>query len=371
MDPKTQAEAQLLREQTEAADRNNWLLSTRQRGVLDVPAALAAAAALPSTTGAPAGALDTSGGAGGGGVAGGTVSGGVGGGAAPTGVAGTLANIAQPPDAPAPSTGFGTRDQTAAFAPYAGVVAGSYANDPSMANFGAGVNLGRDINLGPGADFPTSNAIVSSQSTPQHVASGDTLVIDPLKGNTPGNVIVGGDPAATAAEHDQRVNDVADANKRAGLAQTSAQQLTENQRLLNVYNTLVNTPGTDDTAAVIGDQVFKDLATIPGLGDITKLSSRLGAITAIQARLGSSINNQLQAVQPGDPVRGLLSTIKPPDPANLDPRFLPRGDGAISARLAVSEGRRPDCGGVSQFQQAQARRRRLSICDCGACRCGV
>ena len=132
-------------------------------------------------------------------------------------------------------------------------------------------------------------------------------------------MIVGGDPAATAAEHDQRVADVADANKRAGLAQTAAQQLNENDRLLNVYNTLVNNPGTDDTLGVIGDQAFKDLATIPGLGDATKLSSRLGAIAAIQARLGSSINNQLQAVQPGDPVRGLLSTIKPPDPASLDP----------------------------------------------------
>jgi hypothetical protein len=32
--------AELLRQQTEQADRNNWLLSTRQRGVLDIPGAL-------------------------------------------------------------------------------------------------------------------------------------------------------------------------------------------------------------------------------------------------------------------------------------------------------------------------------------------
>jgi hypothetical protein len=145
-------------------------------------------------------------------------------------------------------------------------------------------------------------------------------VINPSKANAPGNTIVGGDPNALEIDKQQRTADVTDANKRAGLAATASQQLNENDRLLQVYNTLVNSGG-DDTLGVIGDQAFKDLALIPGLGDATKLNTRLGAIEAIQARLGNSISSQLKTAQgPNDvPVRGLLSTITPPDPGKLDP----------------------------------------------------
>ena len=289
MDPKTQAEAQELRVRTMGED----LANQKARDIL------LSAQGIAGTYGA-ANANPTAG---------------------QSGVAGTLAGAAVPPAAPAgPAPGtFGGGEFVSSLDPYARVVTGSFLNDPSMSNLATGINTGKDITTGPGTDFPTRNQIITSQSTPQHVAPGDTLVIDPTKGNVPSNVIVGGDPAASAAEAQQRAADVADANKKAGLAQTAAQEINENQRLLNIYNTLVNSPGTDDTASIVGDQIFKDLAAIPGLGDATKLSRRLGAIAAIQGRLGNSINNQLQAVQPGDPVRGLLGTIRPPDSANLDP----------------------------------------------------
>jgi hypothetical protein len=213
---------------------------------------------------------------------------------------------------------LGTRDQTAGFSPFNAVLAGSYAADPSMGNLTTGINLGRNATLGPGHGFDTGSAIEQAQSTPQHIAPGDTLVINPKAGNAPGNVVYGGDPAAAKAEEQQRVSNQTDADRRAGLAESASQQLPENDRLMEIYNRLVNTPGTSDTASVIGSEGMKLLSRWTN-ADLTRLSPREGAILAIQQRLGAVVNAQLQSTQAGDPVRGLLNRIQPPDPARLDP----------------------------------------------------
>ena len=289
LSPEAAAQAQLLREQTIGADLANQLKQATVQGVTGIPGLTGAANADPTANQAGS-------------------------------VVNTLVGAAVPPG-PAPGT-FGAQNITAGFSPYNKVLAGSYAADPGMANVATGINLGKDITTGPGSDFPTSNAIVQSQSTPQHIAAGDTLLINPRLGaNAPGNVVVGADPNALSVDKTQRNLDITDANKRADLAQGAAQQYAENNRLLTIYNTLVNNPGSSDTAGILGDQIFKDLATFPLIGDVTKLSSRMGAMEAIQARLGNSITNQLKTVQgPNDtPVRGALQTIVPPDPTKLDP----------------------------------------------------
>jgi hypothetical protein len=289
LSPEAAAQAQLLREQTIGADLANQLKQATVQGISGLPGLTGAANADPTANQG-------------------------------SGVANVLAGAAVPPG-PAPGT-FGATNITAGFSPYNKVLAGSYAADPGMANVATGINLGKDITTGPGSDFPTSNAIVSAQSTPQHIAAGDTLLINPKLGaNAPGNVVVGADPNALSVDKTQRNLDITDANKRADLAQGASQQIAENNRLLNIYNTLVNTPGSSDTAGILGDQIFKDLATFPLIGDVGKLSTRMGAMEAIQARLGNSITNQLKTVQgPNDvPVRGALQTIVPPNPATLDP----------------------------------------------------
>jgi hypothetical protein len=284
--PEAAAKAQLLKLQSEEADRQNALLSNIQQGANAIPAYLTA----PGVNADP------------------TV--GVGDGT----VAGTLANAAQPPA----WTPF-TRDQTAGFSPFARIMAGSYSKDPSMANVATGVNLGRSGALGPGQDYPTQADIIKAKSVPYDTTVGLTHHVP--GGALPETTTSGGDSVAQGVDIEQRKNDIADANKRAELAQTAAQQINENSRLLNIYNTLVNSPGSDDTLSILGDQAFKDLASFPLMGDATKLSSRLGAMEAIQARLGNSISNQLKTVQgPNDvPVRGVLQTITPPDPTKLDP----------------------------------------------------
>ena len=127
MDPQTQAQAQLLREQTIQADLANQLKRATVTGITGIPGMLGSANADPTAQG---------------------------------GVAGTLAGAAVPPDAttgPAPGT-FGAGNFTAGYSPYARVLAGSYAADPGMANVATGINLGKDITTGPGTDFPTANA---------------------------------------------------------------------------------------------------------------------------------------------------------------------------------------------------------------------
>ena len=297
LSPEASARAQLLREQTEQADWNNRLLSSQ------VPATEAAAGdstGLLSTFGAnaqPPGAPAVDG-----------------------SVAGTAASLAVPPTINTTASTQGSAGRgvvnTSSMSPLARLVANEILAGRGVPATTALVPFGQQAVGGPGSDYATQGEIAKAKATPYDTTLGVTHHVP--GGALPETTTGGGDTVAQSVDIEQRKNDVTDANKRAGLAATASQQLNENDRLLGIYNTLVNSGG-DDTLGVIGDQAFKDLALIPGLGDATKLSTRLGAIGAIQARLGSSINNQLQAVQPGDPVRGLLSTIKPPDPATLDP----------------------------------------------------
>jgi len=208
----------------------------------------------------------------------------------PTGgsVAGVLANAAQPPG-PAPGT-FGAQNITSGFSPFAKVLAGSYAADPGMANVGTGINLGKDITTGPGSDFPTANAGVLAHSAPQHVGPGDTLVIDPTKGNAPGNVITGqssyGDTVArttgasnpASAEHD--ISQGADATVNLGKA----------QGILALYNAIVAPEAT--AGGIMTEAMIKnasDYLNIP-VDQILKMGVP-GVKAEIRTRFASMVSN--------------------------------------------------------------------------------
>lgn len=240
------------------------------------------------------------------------------------GVAGTTASLAVPPDGsaapastPAPYDWHNPVDESS-FTPWQTYLANELRNGRLGAETlkNAAVPLGQTAIGGPGSDWNTQTEIAKARNMPYDTTTGTSRHFPGVDQDAPEKVVSGGDPIVAAAEQKQRELDIADADRRAGLAETASQQLNENQRLLNIYNRLVNTPGTPDTASIIGDSAFQNLAKIPGLENATKLSTRLGAIQAIQARLGTSINNQLNAsTGPGDTVpRGLLQRIQPPNP---------------------------------------------------------
>ena len=287
MDPKTQAQARLLAQQIEEAKRNNWLLSTRQRGVLDVPSALGAAGADPgSAPSAPA-----------------------------TGsVAGDLSAAAQPPvDPMSPDV----RDPTRNFSPYAGVVAGSYANDPSMANFQTGVNLGRDITKGPGADYPTQNDIAKAKAVPYDLTVGTTRHVP--GGALPETTVSGGDAGQAEAQKAALLSTQKDADSRASLAEAATNTQNDLIQAKQLYNSLV---GATDVKSVIGDGMITWLSNKTGLS-IQQLSDPAQARLAIKAMLKTSIGSSLAAVQ-GDPnagpIRGILQQTNDsmPDPDTMN-----------------------------------------------------
>jgi hypothetical protein len=254
--PKTRAEAELLRQQTEAADRNNWLLSTRQRGVLSIP----------GVTGAPGVNADP------------TAS------AVPS-VADTLAGAAVPPVA-APSTALGTRDQTAGFSPFNAVLAGSYAADPSMGNLTTGINLGRNATLGPGHGFDTGSAIEQAQSTPQHVGAGDKLVINPKLGDAPGNVVQGPDPSAIAAQTKNLEDTTAEAHQADTRGRQAISDRAELADIIKGYDALINIPDGDISNPAVLEGLKAATAATGGAIDFARIfSSKQEAIDDLTKRM--------------------------------------------------------------------------------------
>jgi hypothetical protein len=256
MDPKTQAEAQLLREQTIQADLANQLKQATVQGIAGIPGTLSAANADPTGGG----------------------------------VAGALANIAQPPGAgPAPGT-FGAQNITSGFSPFAKVLAGSYAADPGMANVGTGVNLGKDITTGPGSDFPTANAGVLAHTAPQHVGPSDTLVINPTKGAAPGNVITGQSSYGDTVAHTTGASNPASAEHDISQGADATVNLGKAQGILALYNAVVAPEAT--AGGIMTETMVKnasDYLNLP-VDQILKMGVP-GVKAEIRTRFASMVSN--------------------------------------------------------------------------------
>ena len=283
LSPAGRARALLLNEQTENADRSNWLKSAIQRGVLDVPGALGVMQADP----------------GGGG-----------------GVAGTVASMAQPPgsDPMAP----GARDPTRNASPLAGVIAGSYANNPDMSNFQTGVNLGRTANLGPGHGYDTQNEVAKANMMPYDLVAGTDRHFPTAFGMTqpyggaggPGSDVGGGyktgaGPAAAGAggtvvhgpsSYDQDVAKTmataapADAKHDIDVGGDATVNLGKAQAIKKIYETTVApefTPG-----GILTEKAAENLAAYFNLpvADILKMGAP-GAKKMIRTQFMSMVSN--------------------------------------------------------------------------------
>jgi hypothetical protein len=236
--------AALMRLKQEEADRQNWLLSTQQQGVLAIPGVTSATQSDPTANATPGAAP----------------------GAAPGGVPGAVASLAQPP-----STAPGTRDQTAGFSPFNRVLAGSYAKDPSMANFTTGINLGRTATLGPGQDYATQTALAQANKMPYDITTGQQRVFPTLPaGTSPGLVVSGGSEATSAGEKAGAVATDALAQQDSVLGATAKENLGVVDNLEQLY----------DKAAALGNTNWFDIAT-------TQLGRRIStAIGMNVAKLG-------------------------------------------------------------------------------------
>jgi hypothetical protein len=219
-------------------------------------------------------------------------------------VPGTAAAVALPPSAtPGPGGRISQIDESQ-FTPQEAYLANeTYAGrNPLNTNL---PGLFQTATGGPAANTSTQNEIYKAQHVPLSGAAGTTTLIDPTKGNAPGNVVSFGDPATSAAETKQRGFDIDDAKARVDLAENAGKSVQEVTRLRDMYNTLVASPGGDDTLANLSDDALKTLSESLHF-NFTKLSKRIDAQEAIRRRMAALAGNAVQSVAVGSPPRGIL-----------------------------------------------------------------
>jgi hypothetical protein len=296
LSPQTAAQAQLLREQTIQENLLNQLKQAQVQGIAGIPGTLGAANADP-TAGS---------------------------------VASTLADAAQPPG-PAPGT-FGAQNITSGFSPFAKVLAGSYANDPGMANFGTGVNLGKDITTGPGSDFPTANTEHIAQHAPITISAGQQHIGDPTLAATGVNSILGPSSYGDTVEHTTGASNPASAEHDVGTGADATVNLGKLQGIQKLYDTIVapeSTPG-----GVLSEGVIKNISDYLGIPIDRVAQMQVPGVKAeIRARFASMVSNLRDNM--GDPMfKGGLPQIMQqfPDP-DLDPARFHSALGTLATTL--------------------------------------
>ena len=236
--------------------------------------------------------------------------------ASPGTVASTLAAAATPP---APTTALGSRDQTAGFSPYARVMAGSYAQNPSMENFATGVHLGRDINLGPGQDYTTQAEIAKAKAVPYDTTVGTTHHVP--GGALPETTTSGGSPYDEGVARTESAANPADAKHMIDVGADANVNLGKTQAILTAYNTTVApeyTPG-----GILSEKAAANAAAYFNLpvADILKMGAP-GVKAMIRKQFASMVSNLRDNM--GNPlIKGSLDTImlQFPDPDSSPAQF--------------------------------------------------
>ena len=315
MDPKTQAEAQELRERVMQENLNNQILRGRIAGASGIPGVLAVGHADPTA--------------------------GQGG-----GVPGTAAALAQPPDAgPAPGT-FGGSTVNAGFDPYAKVLAGSYLNDPSMGNFQTGINLGQGLTTGPGTDLATQTELAKARGMPVTVTAGTTRIQDPTQPATGGNAISGpslytqtGENAGATADDNLASRDLeTGANSKATLGRAD---------LIDQLYTRLDQLGTNSPLEITKDLGVELLSRHLGL-DLSRFSDVASMKNEIRS-LGLGLTGSLRTTQ-GEPMpRGSLEAIQAmaADP-NTPPAQFHR---MVSVIKSIAQGQADNFDAALKFRQ--------------------
>ena len=192
--------------------------------------------------------------------------------------------------------------------------------EPVDENFATGINLGRDITQGPGSDFSTQNEIVKSQSTPQHIAPGDTLLINPRLGaNAPGNIASGGDPGQVEADKASLLDAQKDADMRVNLANTARNNQNDLETARQLYKT-AGAIGDDDVGAALSDETLKWLSDRSGF-NLNRFSKGADVRAAVGNFLKGQLGSVAQQIQgdPSSPMRGVVQQFNAyiPDPSKM------------------------------------------------------
>jgi hypothetical protein len=256
------------------------------------------------------------------------------------GVAGAVTSLAQPP-APVkmvPGPGGRMVVDTSGMTPFQQYLASQPKLTPED------VNLGQSKVLGPTNTY----AAQAARGAPRAIGPSESLVLDPTKGNAPGNVVTGTvDPATLQAEAAQRASAQKDADMRAALASTATNTETDLITARKMYNDLV---GATDPQSVLTEGAIRFLASKTGL-PIEQLSNPIMAKLAIKRLLTAAIGSSLQAIQ-GDtnnPIRGILQPMSQylPDPETMnDTQF----NAAIDQMLKVTARQKEEGGPARLFQ---------------------
>ena len=290
--PEGAAKAALLAQQTQGADLANERTWTQQ--VLDAAAARRANGIM-ATGGADAQPPG-----------------------APGSVAGTVAGLSQAPINVGPGGRLPLVDPSN-MSPNDTYMAGRLFSGMSPGDLTTAINLGRTEKLGAGQDYTTQDDIYKAQHMPRDITTGTSVILDPTKGNAPGNVIYGGDPAQLEAQKAQLAADQKDADMRVNLANTARNNQNDLETARQLYRT-AGAIGDDDVGAALSDETLKWLSDRSGF-NLTRFSKGADVRAAVGAFLKVQLGSVAQQIQgdPNSPMRGVVQQFNAyvPDPSKM------------------------------------------------------
>ena len=237
---------------------------------------------------------------------------------APGSVASTVAGLSQAPINVGPGGRLPLVDPSN-MSPNDTYMAGRLFSGMSPGDLTTAINLGRTEKLGAGQDYTTQGDIYKAQHMPRDITTGTSVILDPTKGNAPGNVIYGGDPAQLEAQKAQLAADQKDADMRVNLANTARNNQNDLETARQLYRT-AGAIGDDDVGAALSDETLKWLSDRSGF-NLTRFSKGADVRAAVGAFLKGQLGSVAQQIQgdPNSPMRGVVQQFNAyvPDPSKM------------------------------------------------------
>jgi hypothetical protein len=254
---------------------------------------------------------------------------------APAGsVPATAAAIAIPPPSATPGPGGRiSRIDESGFTPEQAYLANEIvAGRLPPSALQTGVDVFQTPLVGAGNVPGVERAIATAQGSPQHIGTGDTLLIDPRKGNVPGNVVVGGSSYVNTGENAGATSDNDLAQKDSVLGATATGNLGTAQSLEKLYDDTV-AAGNANPLDVAGTQLGRRISEALGI-DVDKIAGGMDGVKAeianrYQAMFGNLRDNQGNPLVRGG---GPGVTAQFPD-ADSNPNTFHRMSASLKATL--------------------------------------
>lgn len=256
----------------------------------------------------------------------------------------TAAALAQPPAATPGPGGRISRIDESGFTPEQAYLANEiYAGRLPPSALQTATDVFQTPLVGAGNVPSVQRAIATAQGTPQHIGTGDLLLIDPRKGNVPGNVVVGGSSYVQTGENAGAAADNDLAQKDSVLGNQAVGNLGTAQSLETLYDQVV-AAGNADPVEIAKTQLGRRISAALGV-DVDKIVGGLDGVKAEIANRYQAMFGNLKTNQ-GEPlVRGGMPAVVAQYPdADSSPNTFHRMSASLKATLnhQIADGQAAD-----------------------------